>query len=92
MAFILFAAGLLELVAGVLVLAAAPAITQQIAGILLVGASFVTLGLGAILREATGVLHSLKTIEGQINALDDRAEDRMKPVAEIAARFNKPAA
>lgn len=76
--------GVAQLMVGVDILLGAPAITQEIAGLILIAGGVVTIALSVILFHAVRIVDRLTAISGTLQAIEKGSEERAKPVSEIA--------
>lgn len=80
--------GAAEVLIGFSVLATAPAITQQIAGFILIGFGFLTAGIGEIARVSIAAARTVVRIEGRLIEMETNADARLAPVVAASQRLN----
>jgi len=77
-----------ETVLGVAIVGVGPAITQQIAGFLLIGFGIATFAIAEVARHAKDIARRLGQISLRLAEIEAQADKRMGPIAAAAARIN----
>ncbi|MDS1135600.1 hypothetical protein [Nitratireductor indicus] len=77
-------AGAAQLFFGFSILQTAPAITQEIAGLILITGGIASIALSVVVFHAVSISDRLAEIAKKLDMIEDGSAERAKPVAEMA--------